>query len=371
MLAPTAPPEAPAASSEPLGVVMLGSYNSPHIGHLTRALQERGHRVTLAGYEAPGQPPSVLSEMAVHDTPPVFGRRGFIEAARWLRELVRGEGAEVVHAHYVSRYTYLGVLARAAPTVVTAWGSDVLLEKPERNDRFFDWASLRFADALTGDSQTLVDRMIERGARRRRTNLIRWGVDLERFGPGDRLEAREHLGLGPGPVILSPRAAKPLYNIDLIVEAFERLADDDPALQLVVKYYGSDPPDLAGAHHADRIRVVGMVSDEEMTLLMQAAEVLVSIPDSDSSPRTIWEAMACGVPCVVSDLPWVEELVEPGRDALVVPISADVLTEALRRLLGDPGLRESIAARGKELVAEHHDVRRETAKLEAIYRDLI
>ena len=81
-----------------------------------------------------------------------------------------------------------------------------------------------------------------------------------------------------------------------------------------------------------------------MASYYQAADVCVSIPSSDSSPRSVWEAMACGCPVVVSDLPWVHELIEPERDALVVPIEAAALAGAIGRVLEDASSPPASAA---------------------------
>ena len=121
-------------------------------------------------------------------------------------------------------------------------------------------------------------------------------------------------------MILSPRSLMPLYNPRVIVEAFELLADELPDLQLVLKHMGTDRPPVGPLRHPDRVHVVGHVPYERMVDWYQAADVCVSVASSDSSPRSVWEAMASGTPCVVSDLPWVHELIEHGRDALVVPI---------------------------------------------------
>jgi glycosyltransferase involved in cell wall biosynthesis len=65
--------------------------------------------------------------------------------------------------------------------------------------------------------------------------------------------------------------------------------------------------------------------------------------------------MACGCPVVVSDLPWVHELIEPGRDALVVPIEAPAVAGAIQRILADRETAGRLAAGGRALVEAHHD----------------
>jgi glycosyltransferase involved in cell wall biosynthesis len=96
----------------------------------------------------------------------------------------------------------------------------------------------------------------------------------------------------------------------------------------------------------------------------------VSIPSSDSSPRSAWEALACGCPLVVSDLPWVHELIEPDRHAAVVPIDADAVAAAIERLLTEPQLASRLRAEGRALVEEHRDRDAEMARLAGTYAAL-
>ena len=100
------------------------------------------------------------------------------------------------------------------------------------------------------------------------------------------------------------------------------------------------------------------------------ADVCVSIPSSDSSPRSVWEAMACGCPVVISDLPWVRELIAPERDALVVPIEAHAVSAAIRRVLEDRRVATGLSRRGRLLAETHRDRHAEMDRLADVYREL-
>jgi glycosyltransferase involved in cell wall biosynthesis len=119
-----------------------------------------------------------------------------------------------------------------------------------------------------------------------------------------------------------------------------------------------------------RIHLVGHVPYERMAWYYQAADVCVSIPSSDSSPRSVWEAMACGCPAVISDLPWVRELITPERDALVVPVDARAVARAIRRVLGDRELAAGLRRRGRLLAETHRDRRAEMDRLADVYHVL-
>ena len=73
----------------------------------------------------------------------------------------------------------------------------------------------------------------------------------------------------------------------------------------------------------------------------------------------------------MSDLPWVHELIEPDRHALVVPIDADAVAAAIERVLSDDTLAARLAANGRALAEAHRDSRLEMDRLADAYRALI
>jgi glycosyltransferase involved in cell wall biosynthesis len=168
--------------------------------------------------------------------------------------------------------------------------------------------------------------------------------------------------------VLSPRTLRELYNPRVIVEAFRRLSEQVPDAQLVLKHMGTDAPDVGELPPG--VRVIGHVPYEEMADWYRAADACVSIASSDSSPRSVWEAMACECPCVVSDLPWVHETIEPGRHALVCEIAPEPVAAALESLVTDAELTKRIRAAGRALVEAERDQAAEMRRLADIYREL-
>jgi L-malate glycosyltransferase len=341
-------------------ILLLGTVNTPHVEHMALALHERGHELVVAGDVAASYPPSTLPAARV-DVRPLE-----LPALAWARRLFREVRPDVVHANWLPAYGFLAALMRLRPLVVMAWGSDVYGATPlqTRQSRF----AVRHADVAMSDSADLVRRLVELGADPGRTHLLNWGVDLDRFASApDRAAVRAELGLGDGPVVLSPRALTPLYNPRVIADAFELAAV--PGAQLVLKHIGTGEPDI-GRPLPRSARIVGHVPYEQIADYYRAADVCVSIPDSDSSPRSVWEAMACGCPCVLSDLPWVHELIEDGRHALVVPPEPQAVAAAVRRLLAEPDLAARIAAEARALVERHRNQRVEMDRLSDLYRSV-
>jgi glycosyltransferase involved in cell wall biosynthesis len=352
----------PEASTRPLRLFYVGPYNSPHLEDLALAMRERGHVVRATGELWGGLPPSSLPE---HDVPVSEIAFPYVIS---LRRILREFEPDVVHTHWMP-FATLAMLAGARPLVAQAWGSDVYLAG--RRHRFEMRATLRRTAVAMADSADLLDRLTQLGPKSLRTMLINWGVDLEAIRvptDAERAALKTRLGLGPGPVILSARGLKEIYNPDVVMAAFALVRAAVPDAQLVLKHGGADEPPEAGR---PGVTAVGRVEAAEMVDLFRAAEVTVSIPRSDSSPRSVWEAMAAGSATVLSDLPWAHELIEDGRHALLAPASAEAVAAGIERLLGDAGLRASITSEARALVERTRDRDAELARVEACYRELV
>ena len=332
-------------------VLQLGPLNTIHFEHQVAALHERGVEVIAAGEFWPGLPaPDLPVEAVVKDG-------AFVP---WLRSLRRRVRPDVVHAHWLP-FAAKALAAGARPLVAQPWGSDVYRATPLF--RAANAVVARLADRCVADSADLLEQL---GARR--SLILNWGVDLQTFTPGAQADARAALGLGPGPLVLSPRGLKPLYNPLTIVAAFERVRERVPDVELALKHPGEKAPDLGPL--PDGVRMVGAVAYERMADWYRAASVCVSIPETDSSPRSVWEAMACGAPCVVSDLPWARKELRAGENALLVPAEAGPVAGALERVLGDGELAARLGANARSLVERTQDRERETDRLIALYDEL-
>jgi len=344
----------------PSRILMLGPLNNAHVEHMAVAVRQRGYNVVVAGEEWNEAMDSILADHGI----PVHVRTW--PTARWMRRLLQETKPDVVHAHWMP-IAEQALLYGARPLIATPWGSDVFLAG--RRQKLAYRLLVRHADALMADSASLADALKALGAPSDRTTVLGWGVDLKTFFPGatDRAETRRALGLPAGRTILSSRWLRDPYNPTVIVRAFERVADELDDVTLVLKHLARDPPDLGPMRYPERVRIVGQVPYEQLAQYYRAADVCVSIPSSDSSPRSVWESMACGTPCILSDLPWVHELIRDEQHALVVPIDEAAVASAIRRLLTDDALADRIARDGRRLVEEHRDAETELDRLCALY----
>jgi glycosyltransferase involved in cell wall biosynthesis len=184
-----------------------------------------------------------------------------------------------------------------------------------------------------------------------------------------RAVARRH-GVEP-PYVLSVGSLEPGKNRSRLIRAMARLRAEGFPHRLVIigqpawKHEAEQRlPEELGIE--DGVHVLGYVAGEDLPALYCAADVcaLPSLYEGFGLP--VLEAMACGTPVLTSD---VSATAEVAGDAavLVDPLSVDAITDGLRRLLRDGGLRSELARRGRERAGEF-SWKRAADETHAVYR---
>jgi glycosyltransferase involved in cell wall biosynthesis len=151
-----------------------------------------------------------------------------------------------------------------------------------------------------------------------------------------------------------------------------------PAARLLIGTYHADPAYRQQMEAlAERLDVrenlvlLPVLSEAEMASVYSIADLVVTIPPSDGVPRTLMEAMACGVPSILARLPAYEEFVTDRESAYLVPIAAESVAAAALHLLEDHVLYDRLRRNGLAIAARSFDQREEAAQMERLYRDLL
>jgi glycosyltransferase involved in cell wall biosynthesis len=295
--------------------------------------------------------------------------------SRALAEVAAEVRPDLVHAHWLPELGWMAAREGLHPLVCSAWGSDVFEMRGIGRRR--SKRALEGAELVLADSASLAHATRELAGREVPVEVVRWGLDLDRFAPGDKAAARETLGIEhPGPLVVSVRGFDPVYNLKLQLEAFTRVLTRRPDARLLLKSPAeSVQSSVSGSIDrrglADAVTVLGNVPPEQMPDIYRAADVVLSVPSSDSSPRSVWEALACARPVVVSDLPWAHDELAPDRHALLAPLEADAIAAAIERVLGDEAFARLLGAEARVLAVRELDPDTCTARIDALYRSVV
>jgi L-malate glycosyltransferase len=263
-----------------------------------------------------------------------------------LREVLDEFSPDVVHAGPVQQGGLLAAWAGSEPLVTMSWGSDLLWDARYGSGRLAARYTLARTSAFVCDCQAVCRAAIALGTPAGRVVVFPWGVDLRHFSPGDGSTLRQSLGWTDAFVLLSTRAWESLYGLDTLVEGFIQAARQDDALRLLMLGRGSLESQIRGrlreAKVADRVHFAGRVELEDLPGFYRAADLYVSASRSDGSSVSLLEAMACGLPALVSDIAGNREWVTPSENGWWFRAGeAGALAEAIHGArVSQVGLRE-------------------------------
>jgi glycosyltransferase involved in cell wall biosynthesis len=235
---------------------------------------------------------------------------------------------------------------------------------------------LNGAELVLASSENLARAARALAGREVPVEVVRWGLDFERFAPGDASGAREALGLAhSGALVVNVRGFESVYNPELLLEAFARVKTLRPDARLLLKHERPSEPIRVNAAVArlgleDSVTILGRRS-AEMPDVYRAADVVVSISSSDSSPRSVWEALACARPVVTSDLSWARDELTPGENALLVSLDAEEISDAIVHVLDDKSLACTLAEKGRARALRELDPAASAARIDALYRSVL
>jgi len=334
---------------------------------------------TLLLEDAPEVEP--LRERAAEQGVPVrlieplpLGLHGARRLPRLVR-LLRRERPAVFHAHMSSPVACKWGLAAAVMARVPAVVGTVQVGAYEPPDRSAYW-QLRLLARGVGRylavSREIAAELVERlGWPAERVEVAHNAVDVERVAVAAPAGLRARLGGSETrPLVLTPARLDAQKGHPILLEAIAELPE---ALFLFAgegPERGSLEARAAELGVSERVRFLGR--REDIPQLLAACDVFALPSLYEGSSLAVLEAMAAGIPIVSSAIGGTEELIEDGRSGLLVPPGdAKALAAALRRLLGEPGLREQLATRARERVDT--GLRREQSadRVQGIYRDLL
>ncbi len=265
-----------------------------------------------------------------------------------IRKLMRdGFDFDLIDAHfYYPDGVAASIIARklGKPFVCTARGSDITLYKQSVIPRRLLQKTFSQAGANIGVCADLAEQMVELGADRQSTRVIRNGVDLQRFSVVDRGEARKHLGIAhQGLLLLSVGNLIELKGHHLII----RMLKDLPEAQLVIVGSGPMREELeqlaANLGLAERVRFAGQQPHESLKYWFSAADALILASSREGWANVLLEAMASGTPVVATRVNGTPEVVAaPEAGRLADQRNVEHLAKALRDLLANYPERSAV-----------------------------
>lgn len=290
---------------------------------------------------------------------------------------------DILHAHTATPHGYAGLLTCQRfgfPLVVSLRGSDVdIYPHRDRLTRRMTKIVLTKADHLTSVSRALKSSATKIASLRKDISVVYTGCDLNVFlnSAEKRKAFRERLRISEESILLVfiGRLSREKGIIDL-GQAFIRTCRAKIDVQLLCVGSGKDGKLLADMMNAagvqDKLHFLDARPHEEIPGWLNAADVLVLPSWHEGLPNVVVEAMACERPVIATDVGGIPEVVEDGRNGILVKKNdINGLYNAIIQLSTDPSKRKLMGTYGRRTVKRKFAWQKNAQAVRRIYESLL
>jgi glycosyltransferase involved in cell wall biosynthesis len=345
--------------------------------NIVRRLDRREFAPAVCVLKKGGALDAAVEDMGIPflEAPMLVAPRPLWSLRRRVRQaaaVFRPHGFQLWHSfHYADDYTE-PLVARAAGA--RAW---VFTKKNMSWNRRSWFLRSALAGRIAAQNSDMLRKFFRGPFLRDKATHIPPGVDTERFRPSVSRQPglRAQLGFPPKAIVAGCVAhLVPVKGHPTLLDAMARVQ----GLYLVIagaahdeQYAKKLAETVAEAGLGERVRFLGNVAD--VPGLLAELDIAV-LPTWDrwrmeGCPIALLEAMACGVACVVTDIPGSRDVIEPERNGLLVPPrDSEALSRVLARLTAEPELRRRLGEGGRARVLAHYTIEREVEAYERLYR---
>lgn len=334
-------------------------------------MQARGHRVTLV---CPEQAP-IFKEAQKRGLRAValpIGRKnlkGLFALRRWLKT----EDVDVINTHS-STDSWLSSLARIGLPKPPAIVRTRHISPPISNNVTTRWLYTRGTDFIVTTGERLRETLIrDNRFPAERILSVPTGIDPRKFAPGDKMAAREQLGLPAEKTIIGIVATIRSWKGHVyLVEAIAKLNRPDILLLMVGDGPNRHNVERAVETFALQNQVYWAGNQENVADWLRAMDLFV-LPSyaNEGVPQSILQAMFCHLPVIGTPVGSVDEIVKDEKTGLMtVPQDANRLHDSIARMLDAPELCSQLADAGHQLVTSEYTLNGMVARMESIFEDV-
>lgn len=285
-----------------------------------------------------------------------------------FRRLVKQIKPDLIHAGPIQTCAFIAVLTGFRPILTMSWGFDLM------KDVYRGWwwkqitrYVLRNTNFFTSDANVTRDTAVQYGINPEKTIVFPWGVDLQHFTPKDWSLNTENSF-----TVFCNRSWEPNYGVDVLARAFARVAAQKPEVSLLLLNGGSQAhvirQILNSGDVIERVTFAGQISQRDLPRYYHMADLYISPSHVDGSSVSLMEALACGLPCLVSDIPANKEWVFEGQNGWLFPDGdANILAAKILAAIENRNSLPAVGKNARRVAEDRADWKKNFEKLLIAY----
>src|SRR5882672_7044932 len=300
-----------------------------------------------------------------------------LKAAGRLRKLIREEKVDIVQTYFETSNLWGGLIAKLSGAMLLSSRRDMGILRSSKHALAYRLVN-RISDRVLAVSEEVKRFCIDKDRiDPKKIEVVYNGVDLQQMAsalPQAGKFAAEEWANAPH-IITCVANVRRIKGIDVLVRTAQRVCRELPGAVFLVagslyeRDYSKEVQELIQLLGLEKnIKLLGFVDDPVPLLKMSSAFCLLS--RSEGFCNALLEAMACGVPAVVTRVGGNPEAINDGENGFLVPVEDDTAAaERLLTLLRDPERNTQIGERGRNSVQTRFSADAMIQKLIGVYRD--
>jgi L-malate glycosyltransferase len=351
---------------------------------LGKLLAEKGHQIHFISSSLPFRLKKMYHNIFSHEVEvnqySVFQYPPYdIALASKIAEVAVMEDLDVLHVHYAIPHAVCAILARQMSgrdlkIVTTLHGTDitVLGYDPSLTD------AIRFgiekSDFVTAVSNSLITQTHELIKPKKEIQCVYNFIDKRVNTRTDSSALRNEYGILPDEkVVIHVSNFRPVKRVPDVIKAFAGIAKQMPAKLLLV---GDGPEmktvcNLAG-ELGIRDKVLLLGKQERVEELYSLSDLMLLLSEKESFGLVALEAMACGVPCIGTDVGGIPEVIVDGETGYICELgNIQSITEKAVQILSNPQIHKRFSAKSVERAEKRFSAEHIVAEYENIYYKLV
>ena len=299
-------------------IIYFSKSYTPHDYRFLSSLSKTGHEVYFLQLER--------SKRQTEDRPvpeniqQILWAGGYSEF-RWrdvtrltldLRRLTKQLKPDLIHAGPIQTCAFIAALSGFHPILAMSWGYDLVMDADKNT--WMKWITsytLRRSAYFASDANVSRDKAVSLGMKPEKTVIFPWGTDIDHFT--QKTFKRSNVKTF---TMFCSRAWEPIYGVDVMAKAFVKAASVNPEVNLILLGGGSEGTKirqiLMNGGVMERVHFGGHVAQADLPRWYHLADLYISPSHVDGSSVTLMEALASGLPCLVSDIPGNREWIQDG-----------------------------------------------------------
>jgi glycosyltransferase involved in cell wall biosynthesis len=243
-------------------------------------------------------------------------------------------------------------------------------------DFLFTKKIINYASVLHSVGQSEIKSYLQYGGKEEKIIQIENGINLEELKSKKSTNILKKFKIVNEPYILFLGRIHPKKGIELLIDSFKELSYKNNKIYLVIAGSGENDyvkkikKDVTESYLMNKIKFTGLVTQDEKLDLLKSAKLFSLISKSDVHPRAVQEALAIGVPVVISkesDYPEVKEY----NAGMIVNLNVKEVAHAFEKLLQNNDELKILSANAKKLINEKFLAEDQILKFEKTYSNML